>query len=208
MPEFFKETKEGEYLKVKVVWQKFKAYLSLTYELNKNKNFSDRGFISGGCNLELIAKEFPKLKTLCKFHLCSTEGPMHYIANTLYFISNRDHNGLLKGETRQIKNGKTGLLCWHLVALDSDNNEIDLYTLNKSVDSNSQPVCTYNLTYRPWNRIGEGKEPDLNAARNFAIWPEAYFDDFTEEKLRARLPFLIQELKTESEKFLDWPIDE
>jgi hypothetical protein len=29
---------------------------------------------------------FPELSHLLKWHLCSTDGPMHYIANTLYWV--------------------------------------------------------------------------------------------------------------------------
>lgn len=47
---------------------------------------------------EEIAKHFPDLAPLIKWHLCSSDGPMHYVANTVYHASNRDHWGLLKGE--------------------------------------------------------------------------------------------------------------
>ncbi len=41
----------------------------------------------------------------------------------------------------------------------------------------------------------KGKEPDLKAARASAIWPDAELEDFTKEKLEARLPVLLAELK-------------
>ena len=40
---------------------------------------------------------------------------------------------------------------------------------------------------------GEGKEPDLKAARSCAIWPDATLEDFTKEKLEARLPGMLKE---------------
>jgi len=32
-----------------------------------------------------VARFFPDLAPLLKWHLCSTDGPMHYVANTLYW---------------------------------------------------------------------------------------------------------------------------
>lgn len=46
---------------------------------------------------------------------------------------------------------------------------------------------------------GEGKEPELEAARRSAIWPEAELEDFTEEKLLARLPDLMNRFKADVE---------
>lgn len=53
---------------------------------------------SCGCLHDEIAKRFPELASLTKWHGTATDGPMHYIANTCYHASNRDHNGKLKGE--------------------------------------------------------------------------------------------------------------
>jgi hypothetical protein len=49
-------------------------------------------FESGGCIHDEIAKRIPELAPLLKWHLCSTDGPMHYIANTVYLAGNRDYN--------------------------------------------------------------------------------------------------------------------
>lgn len=54
--------------------------------------------IVGGCIHNEVAKHFPELAHLIKWHLCSTDGPMHYIANTLYHAGDRDHNGKRAGE--------------------------------------------------------------------------------------------------------------
>lgn len=52
----------------------------------------------GGAAHDEIAKRFPELKPLIKWHLTSSDGPMHYVANTVYHASNRDHWGALKGQ--------------------------------------------------------------------------------------------------------------
>jgi hypothetical protein len=39
-----------------------------------------------GSNPELIAAVWPEFAHLLKWHLTSTDGPMHYIANTLYWV--------------------------------------------------------------------------------------------------------------------------
>lgn len=51
-----------------------------------------------GCLHDDIAKVFPELAPLIKWHLCSTDGPMHYIANTTYFAGDLDCSGRAKGQ--------------------------------------------------------------------------------------------------------------
>lgn len=52
-------------------------------------------------------------------------------------------------------------------------------------------TCTYRIE-KIATAYSEGKEPDLEAARYSAAWPEANLEDFTEEKLLARLPALME----------------
>lgn len=52
----------------------------------------------GGCCHAEIAEAFPELAPLLKWHLCSTDGPMHYIANTLYHAGDRG----CEGKTREM----------------------------------------------------------------------------------------------------------
>lgn len=84
---------------------------------------------SGGCCHDEVAKQFPELAPLIKYHLMSTDGPLHYIANTVYHV----------------------------------------------------------------------KHDDLQYARESAVWPEATDDELTapglEERLKARLPKLMQEFQ-------------
>ena len=41
---------------------------------------------AGGCLHEDIARLFPELAPYIKWHLTSADGPMHYVANTLYWL--------------------------------------------------------------------------------------------------------------------------
>lgn len=41
---------------------------------------------AGGCIHEELEKHFPELSKYIKWHLVSTDGPMHYIANTVYHV--------------------------------------------------------------------------------------------------------------------------
>lgn len=40
---------------------------------------------SYGCQHDEIAQRFPDLAPYIKWHLCSTDGPLHYIGNSLYW---------------------------------------------------------------------------------------------------------------------------
>lgn len=51
-----------------------------------------------GCLHEEVAKAFPELTYLIKWHLCSTDGPLHYVANVLHFAGDKDCWGRRKGE--------------------------------------------------------------------------------------------------------------
>ena len=55
-----------------------------------------KGF--GGCCHGLIIEHFPEFEPLIQWHLCSIDGPMHYIASATYHAGDMDHNGRRKGE--------------------------------------------------------------------------------------------------------------
>ena len=58
---------------------------------------------ASGCIHEEIAEVFPELRHLIPFHLFSDDGPMHYLANTLYLAGDRDSGGLRAGEPSRYK---------------------------------------------------------------------------------------------------------
>jgi len=163
---------------------------SITADIQRKGNNKQWYEDSGGCCHDEVAKHFPELAPLIKWHLCGSDGPLHYVANTVYFAGNKDHNGLRKGEEKQIRNGKTDLLCWEAVKSED---------LKRIVDSNTKPEDTATIEYVPWCRVGEGKERELDHARSSAIWPDATDEELTapglKERLEARLPALIAEFQ-------------
>lgn len=61
-------------------------YFSITGEINRQARNGRWVEDSCGCLHDEIAKFFPKLKPLIKWHLTSTDGPMHYLANSKYWL--------------------------------------------------------------------------------------------------------------------------
>lgn len=144
---------------------------------------------SCGCIHDDIAEHFPELAPLIKWHLCSTDGPMHYVANTVYLAGDLDYNKLREGETRQIRNGKTGELCWVLDSPAPGNRYFD----------GPEPPQDVVLKWKPFCHVGKGKARELDAARSCAIWPDATDEDLTapglEDRLLARYPALMDEFR-------------
>ena len=141
-----------------------------------------------GCLHEAIAEVFPELEPLIKWHLTSTDGPMHYVANTCYHAGDRDCNGLRRGERKPIL-GPDKVPTW-----------VPKITPEKYVKGTQQPVPVL-VEYELWCREGEGKERDLAAARRCAVWPDATDEELCQERpqleaaLKARLPALLAEFK-------------
>ncbi len=155
-------------------------------------------FDSGGCIHDEIAKAFPELAPYIKWHLCSSDGPMHYVANTVFRASDRDHWGLRKGEFRQHTSrgpnqnkGVAGVPCWELVLPERTTREV--YSLEKP----APVVCEW----QPNGITGEGQAREFANARSCAIWPEATDEQLSlpPEELKAlllaRLPALMLEFK-------------
>jgi hypothetical protein len=65
---------------------------AITGEIRDSRYRKDNGIVACGCLHDDIQKYFPELAKYIKWHLCSSEGPMYYIANTVYHSSNRDFN--------------------------------------------------------------------------------------------------------------------
>lgn len=165
----------------------------------------DRGLrevASGCCVHDEIAEHFPELRHLIKWHLTGTDGPMYYLANTLFLAGDLDCHGLAKGEVRQIRNGRNGELCWEQVAIDPDGNAVPLSQIPRTAEG-EKPADSWRLEWRPWCRTGIGKAREFEAARRAAVWPEATDEELSrpraelEEALKARLPPLLAAFKAD-----------
>lgn len=176
-------------------------------------NWKARDWDFGGSCHDMIEKVFPELKHLIKWHFMSSDSPMHYVANTVYHASNRDHNGLLKGEKRQIVNGRTKRPVWSLRADatgcalktkkddDDDLSSLPLYRLQDMLDSEEMPTAVPRLFWEPCYQVGEGKERDFDAARSTGHWPEATDEQLSlpaaelTKLLEDRLPQMVADFK-------------
>jgi hypothetical protein len=159
--------------------------------------------VAGGMLREDIARAFPELAPLLKWHLTSTDGPMHYIANTVFLAGDRDYDGLRAGENRQLISGHSGLPMWEIKAFDDDHKPVGLHMLGGMVDAAKRPACDYTVHYAPVLTMGQGKGRNLAAARSCAVWPEATDEELCVEPevlrtaLQQRLPALMAQFKAD-----------
>lgn len=159
---------------------------------------------SGGCIHDEIAEAFPELAHLIPWHLCSTDGPMHYVANTVFHAGDRDCYGLRKGEQRPIT-GPDGKRSYELVTVLPDGRVAGYGEVPKYIKEGEQPTEMPRLEYRLWCRTGEGKARELDAARRTAVWPDATDEQLSAEPgalkamLEKRLPWLLSSFRVDME---------
>lgn len=170
--------------------------------VRRRGGYAGREDIGGGADHDAIARAFPEVARLIPWHSCNTDGPMHYLANTIYRAGNRDHNGLRAGERRQIL-GRNGP-CWILRIVADDGTESDLPGVwNNGAQGAEPPPLPGRLAWVPHCLIGEGKPREIDAARRVAIWPDAPDSvlmaepDELRAALTARLPGLLAAFKAE-----------
>lgn len=160
----------------------------------------------GGCCHDEIAKVFPELACLIKWHLCGTRGTMHGVANALYHASNRDHNGLLEGEEKQIRNGKTKKPCWRPRVVTWNDNQWEDINIHSIRDGEIDELPELKVTWDPVTRTGEGKERNFKAARNLFPTLELTDDVLMKEKdelrpiLEGLMPAVIEHWKMAMDK--------
>jgi hypothetical protein len=218
---------------------------------------TDSNFLFGGCAHDEVVKYFPELAKYIKWHLCSTDGPMHYTANTLWLAGDRDCFGKKKGEPHQFethlrfkgfpitfkkfdKKFLEFLKEAYLVAFRDglaatsykgyDIVEVP-YVKRNATDSNYAFRPKYTLSGYPveWHQCpfdekisaeeflqaltkfgpefvvvptawGDGKAPELEAARHAAVWPDATLEQLQDRQaLLDRLPALMAEFKADVE---------
>lgn len=68
------------------------AYFSITCDVEEahGRRWVDSG---GGAAHEKIARHFPQLASLIRWHLCGENGPTHYVANAMYWADARAGRG-------------------------------------------------------------------------------------------------------------------
>lgn len=147
----------------------------------------------GGCIHDEITKHFPELESYIKWHLCSSDGPMHYIANTVYHA---DEHGPTHAwvyftghiDPCELVGTAERLIGYYLIG----------YYKKEEIEAK-------NIENQPGYRIRWNEETakvaNLDYARSSAIWPEATDDQLRSGKhaltlmLQARLPKLMEEFR-------------
>ena len=139
---------------------------------------------SCGCIHKDITKRLPELAPYIKWHLVSSDEPMHYIANTVYHAQGYGpryawiyYTG--PSDPLGIEGAKERLLGYERA--------------DKAREAEGQPG--YRIV---WDEK-TAKEANLDHARSSAVWPDATDEDLLapglEERLQARLPRLMEEFK-------------
>jgi len=178
---------------------------AITADLYDSRVRRERGLVSCGCLHDDIEKHIPELSPYLKWHLTSTDGPMHYVANTMYHASPKDCNGLLKGEFRSFKyevqvNGEA---VYASRVFYSFRNWLHRDEARAQADAHLELI---RPELRPEIiRVGdgapsEGKEPNLEHARSSAVWPDATLEQLSNKQaLLDRLPDLMAEFQSDVE---------
>lgn len=140
---------------------------------------------SCGCIHEDIAKRLPELAPYIKWHLTSSDGPMYYIANTVYHAQSYGPQYAwvyYTGPQDPLGIEDTKERCVGYVKAD------------KAKAAEGQPG--YRVV---WDEETV-KEANLAHARSSAVWPDATDEDLLapglEGRLQARLPRVMGEFKT------------
>ena len=162
------------------------AITGAQYRKAENGKWMEDSF---GCIHEDIAKRFPDLAPFIKWHGMTSEGPLHYVANTVYHAQ---------------KHGPT--MAW--VYFDDPANGVKKQVIKYCALEEAHDMClipskTFNYVsgagYRLEKDPETAKVSNLDHARLSAIWPDATDDDLTapglEERLQVRLPKLLEEFR-------------
>jgi len=199
--------------------------------------YSDRNFECGGSCHDEIARHFPEYAHYLKWHYMASDGPLHYIKNTIYLSGEKDYHGKRKGEPASFEKRLkfdgfpiTYKVDKRMIAHLESGGSLDIVPIVHKKDGGYdfkdkftfQGLCDewFQCPFdtrrdaeefkaallKGWSLIteptlwSEGKEPDLEAARSAAIWPDATLAQLQDKSLlEARLPALIAEFKTDME---------
>lgn len=159
---------------------------AITGEIWRAKNGQPigRDCESCGCIHEDIARRLPGLAPYIKWHLVTSDGPMHYVANTVYHAQSYGpqyawvyYTG--PSDPLGIEGVKERLLGY-----------VKVDTARKAEGKPGYRVV--------WDEKSS-KIANLDHARSSAVWPEATDDELLapglEMRLQARLPRIMEEFK-------------
>ena len=134
----------------------------------------------GGCLHEDIAKRLPELAPFIKWHLCSSDGPLHYLANTLYHVEEHGPTHAWVYFTGQSDPLSIGPVHERLIGY-----------IKADEARKAEGAAGYRVE---WD-TKTAKSRNLEFARSTAVWPSATDEDLTapglKERLEARLPALL-----------------
>ena len=140
---------------------------------------------SCGCIHEDIAKRFPELAPHIKWHSTTSDGPMHYIANTVYHAQSY---------------GPQYAWVYYTGPQDPLGIEGTKERCVGYVKADTARAAEGQPGYRVVWDEETAKEANLDHARSTAVWPDATDADLLapglEARLQARLPRLIEEFRT------------
>lgn len=152
---------------------------SITGDLYKAGKRGDNDLITCGCIHDIIIKLAPQYKKYIKYHLMSSDEPMHYVENTIYWATKQDEHTnfiYLKDDEFNFKN---------LLGIYKDE-EIPLLK-RKYGDKN----IIVEVKQSEYNR-----EPNLENARKCALSDDATLEQLqSKDWLLQRLPSLREEFK-------------
>lgn len=154
------------------------------YEAGKAR--TDRNMLGGGAIGDTIEKYIPKISHLNKWHLCSTDRPMHYIANTLY-------------HAKEIPKKQDSYFLY-MSDKEYDFNEL-LGIYNAKECEGIEKKYSHATFERKMRENSMAKESNLEYARSSAIWKDATLEQLQNEHLLLeRLPQLMKEFQRDIEK--------
>lgn len=159
---------------------------SITGNLYDSRQRREGGLAACGCLHDEIAKHIPELEPFIKWHLTSTDGPMHYVDNTVYHAKKIDKD---QGQHFvYIGNKQLGIRPKLLGIFDNDELE--------QIKKRYPPT---DISTKPYDNP-MAKDADLDAARRSAIWPDATLEQLQDrEALKARLPALLDDFRRDVE---------
>jgi len=138
---------------------------------------------------DVLRKVFPEYAHLRRWRFFSTDGPMHYLKNTLYFAGDNKE----KAQRSLLKAQK---------GLEAFQEEYAHLPCGKYAEDYVKGLrsCEAAVSIAE-ARLAKAEGPDLESARRSAIAPDATLEQLQDEEwLKARLPGLIEEFKRDMEQ--------